>query len=234
MMRVTLLFLVVCGLSGLASEATTRQLTSSERMQVSVARQRETINRIAAPNAGSFFTSGWVVATSLAVDTPGTTATGPAATGPAAASSSFMGCDPLPEEQLTQVIADAARQDGVNPQLIRAIIRRESGARPCAVSEKGAQGLMQLMPATQQDLGVKDPFDPLENVMGGTRYISTLLKRYKGDIRRTLAAYNAGPQRVEPNGPIPDFAETRAYLDAILADLSPLEPAQTPVEPGQP
>jgi soluble lytic murein transglycosylase-like protein len=107
--------------------------------------------------------------------------------------------------------------------LIQAMVRRESGGRPCAVSVKGAQGLMQLMPDTQYDLGVRDPFDPAENIAGGVRYIRQMLNRYKGDMRLALAAYNAGPQRVDAGKDVPAIAETQAYVTAIMSALKSVE-----------
>jgi soluble lytic murein transglycosylase-like protein len=176
-----------------------RAAASLEKQRQSVQRQ---IDRFRP--SGSFFLSPWVMQRSVDLsDAPAVQAD----------------CDALPEGALSQVVASAARDSGVSPQLLRAVIRRESGGRPCAVSAKGAQGLMQLMPATQQTLGVTDPFDPASSVTGGARYLADLLKRYKGDLRRTLAAYNAGPQRVDPDGAIPDIPETRAYVAAILADI---------------
>lgn len=153
---------------------------------------------------GSFFLSPWLPRIAA------TTAATPAV---------HANCEPLPDASLSQIIAGAARDTGVSPQLLRAVIRRESGGRPCAVSDKGAQGLMQLMPATQQDLGVTDPFDPAGNVSAGARYLSDLLKKYKGDLRRALAAYNAGPLKVQPEGDLPDIPETKAYVTAVMADL---------------
>lgn len=80
---------------------------------------------------------------------------------------------------------------------------------------------MQLMPATQRDLNVSAPFDPAESIRGGAAYIADLLRKYNGDTRRALAAYNAGPQRVDLEGPLPDIPETRSYVDAILTQLEP-------------
>ncbi len=108
----------------------------------------------------------------------------------------------------------AARAHKVDPLLIKAIIKTESAFNRYAVSSKGAQGLMQLMPATAKDLQVKDPFNPRENIYGGTKYIKWLLKRFNGDIRLSLAAYNAGPGRVRKK--IPRIPETISYVKKVL------------------
>lgn len=115
-----------------------------------------------------------------------------------------------------QHIRHAARVHRIDPLLIKAIIKTESGFNRYAVSPKGAQGLMQLMPATAKDLKVKDPFDPWENISGGTRYIKWLLKRFNGNLRLSLAAYNAGPARVEQQKGIPRIPETVAYVGKVI------------------
>ena len=117
------------------------------------------------------------------------------------------------------LIDGAAQQQGVDAKLLRAVIDQESGFRPCAVSTKGAQGLMQLMPATAEELKVDDPFDPKQSIDGGARYLKQLLDKYKGDIPQTLAAYNAGPGATDQAKGVPDIPETRAYVDAILQKL---------------
>ena len=110
------------------------------------------------------------------------------------------------------IIHQAASRFKVEPCLLKAMIKVESDFDQRAVSAKGAMGLMQLMPQTARDMDVKDPFDPSENIAGGTRYLSLLLDRFKHDVRLTLAAYNAGPERVEAYGGIPPIEETRAYI----------------------
>jgi len=129
-------------------------------------------------------------------------------------------CDPLPEDQLKTLIDEAAGRENVTPDLLRGIIRQESGARPCAVSVKGAQGLMQLMPATSEQFGVADPFDPKQNIQAGAKFLKQLLTRYAGDVSKALAAYNAGPARVDQaGGAVPPIAETVHYVSSILASL---------------
>lgn len=108
----------------------------------------------------------------------------------------------------------AAQAHNVDPMLIKAIIKTESDFNPYAVSSQGAQGLMQLMPGTASDLQVKDPFDAGQNINGGTRYIRRLLDSYQGDIRLSLAAYNAGPSRVKKT--IPRIPETVAYVSKVM------------------
>jgi soluble lytic murein transglycosylase-like protein len=117
------------------------------------------------------------------------------------------------------LIDGAAQQQGVDTKLLRAVIDQESGFRPCAVSAKGAQGLMQLMPATAEELKVDDPFDPKQSIDAGAKYLKQLLDKYKGDIPQTLAAYNAGPGATDQAKGVPDIPETRAYVDAILQKL---------------
>ncbi len=109
-----------------------------------------------------------------------------------------------------------SRRYGVDPNLIRAMVEVESGFSLGAVSPRGAEGLMQIMPATGKDLGLADPFDGSRNLEAGIRYFKSLLDAY-GDPRLALAAYNAGPGRVAKTGGVPDIPETRAYVDKVLA-----------------
>ncbi len=137
-------------------------------------------------------------------------------------------CAPLEDETVNPLIAGAAKAQGIEPKLLRAVIEQESGFLPCAVSVKGAQGLMQLMPETAAELGVADAFDPRQNVEGGARYLKQLMDKYKGDLSQALGAYNAGPKAVDESGGVPDLEETREYVDAILrkAGLKQAEPAK--------
>lgn len=112
------------------------------------------------------------------------------------------------------IIQHASKTYGVEPELIRAVIRAESNFHNESTSPKGAMGLMQLMPATARDLGVRDAYDPRENIMGGTRYLKGLLDRYRGDVPTALAAYNWGMGNVERN-PEKLPRETRVYIDRI-------------------
>ena len=104
----------------------------------------------------------------------------------------------------------------IEPFLIKAVIKAESDFDNRAVSRKGAQGLMQLMPDTANDMKVNDPLSPEENIFGGTRYLSLLLERFKNNRRLALAAYNAGPETVEEYGGIPPFPETRTFVKRVL------------------
>ena len=124
--------------------------------------------------------------------------------------------DPKLPANLNQYIHKVAREHEVDPLLVKAVIKAESNFDPNAVSSKGAQGLMQLMPGTARDLKVSDPFDPLQNIDGGTRYLRSLLDNYK-DVELSLAAYNAGPGRVAQNGVIPSIPETQAYVAKVMA-----------------
>ena len=114
-----------------------------------------------------------------------------------------------------ELITYAALIHGVSPALVKAVVHAESNFRPDAVSRVGALGLMQLMPATARSLGVRDPLLPRENVLAGTRYLRAMIDRY-GDLRRALAAYNAGPRAVDRYGQIPPYPETRAYVARVL------------------
>jgi soluble lytic murein transglycosylase len=113
------------------------------------------------------------------------------------------------------LIGDAAANEGVPPALVKAVIAAESAFRSDAVSRKGAQGLMQLMPDTAEQMGVENPFEPDQNVRGGTSYLRSMIERY-GDLGRALAAYNAGPSAVDRYGGIPPYRETRDYVDRVL------------------
>jgi soluble lytic murein transglycosylase-like protein len=117
---------------------------------------------------------------------------------------------------LRELAAQAARRHGLDPDLVLAVVAVESGFRPEAVSPKGARGLMQLMPGTAASLGVEDAFDPEQNLDGGTRHLGQLLARYRGDLARALAAYNAGEGAVQRHGGVPPYGETRAYVRKVL------------------
>lgn len=164
---------------------------SSVRMQVQTA--------TAAPAAQDFYTVPWPEAPALAP---------------------VADCDPVPDAELSTMVTEAATRNSLEARLVRAVIRKESAGRPCAVSPKGAQGLMQIMPETASTLGLADPFDPKQNVDAGTKFLKALIDRFKGSLPLALAAYNAGPLAVEKAGGIPEFAETKDYVAEILKSLN--------------
>lgn len=114
------------------------------------------------------------------------------------------------------IISQASKRFGVDFSLIKAVIKAESDFDHKAVSSKGAQGLMQLMPETADIMAVKNPFNPEENIFGGTRYLSLLLKRFDNNKKLALAAYNAGPKNVETYKGIPPFPETKTFVKRVL------------------
>jgi hypothetical protein len=124
--------------------------------------------------------------------------------------------DPLRAE-LALAIYELAPAYGLDPALVFEVVRAESNFDPRARSHKGALGLMQLIPATARRFGVEDPFEPLQNLRGGMAYLSWLLQRFDGDLRLTLAGYNAGEGAVERYGDVPPYAETREYVRRILS-----------------
>lgn len=124
-----------------------------------------------------------------------------------------------PPGSIDAIVDRAARRYQVAPELVKAVIRAESGFNPTAVSPAGAQGLMQLMPGTARDLGVRDPFNPEQNVMGGTRYLRQMLDRYDGNVEKALAAYNWGPGNVD-RGDRGLPRETREYIGRIKGYLA--------------
>lgn len=131
----------------------------------------------------------------------------------------FFGDGPhmIPTSELNQIVAQQSRDHNVPAALIRAVIAQESGADPSAISTAGAMGLMQLMPGTAQAYGVGNPFNPYENVNGGTAYLADLLRRYHGNMRLALAAYNAGSGAVAKYGGVPPYAETQEYVRSVLS-----------------
>ena len=133
---------------------------------------------------------------------------------------------PARPADLSQVVNEASGRYRLDPDLVNSVIKAESGFNVRALSPKGAQGLMQLMPGTASQLGVPNAFDPQANVEGGTRYLRELLERYNFDLVKALAAYNAGPQRVEQFGGVPPYYETRAYVARIVKDFNKKKIAQ--------
>jgi soluble lytic murein transglycosylase-like protein len=126
---------------------------------------------------------------------------------------------PVPPGQIDALVQQNAAIWQVDPALIKSVIANESSFNANATSNVGAQGLMQLMPETAATLGVRDPYDPAQNVAGGTRYLRQMLDRFNGDTRLAVAAYNAGPGAVEKYGDVPPYAETQQYVQNVLGSL---------------
>ncbi len=138
-------------------------------------------------------------------------------------------CSPLARPAIDSLIQSAATKSSLNPDLLRAVMKEESAFRPCAMSPKGALGLMQLMPSTAGQFHVTDPFDPEQNVQAGAAFLKQLLAKYNCDLKSSLIAYNAGASRADrADSPIP--AETRSYLANIFADLG-IQPGESSVMP---
>ncbi|MFO0753427.1 MAG: transglycosylase SLT domain-containing protein [Thermodesulfovibrionales bacterium] len=136
-------------------------------------------------------------------------------------------------EEIHSIVEEKARQHDVDAGLVKAVIRAESNWNPLAVSPKGALGLMQLMPGTASLLGVLNPFDPVENIDGGTRYLKMLLEKFSGDLPLALAAYNAGPKRVERSYSVPSIPETIAYVKKVIAHYSGNNPEVARISTGE-
>ncbi len=117
--------------------------------------------------------------------------------------------------RLDTIVQNAAERHRLDPALVKAVISTESGWNSRAISQKGAVGLMQLIPATAQRFGVGNPFDPAQNVEGGTTYLKSLLDRYNGDLSKSLAAYNAGERAVDLTGGVPAYRETQRYVQKV-------------------
>lgn len=124
----------------------------------------------------------------------------------------------VPPERLERIVNDAAARHDLDPALVSSVIDVESNWNQSAISRKGALGLMQLIPSTAGEMGVRDAFDPAQNIEGGASYLRLLLDRFHGDIPKSLAAYNAGPAAVERRGEIPHIPETQAYVRKVTAD----------------
>lgn len=136
---------------------------------------------------------------------------------------------PLPPSVYDDFIRLAADENGLPPTLVKAVALTESNLDPMAVSHKGARGLMQLMPATAKMYGVRDAFDPLQNLRAGARHLADLLDEFGGDLSLALAAYNAGSGAVRRYGGIPAYAETRNYVRKVHEKLGrPLPPRKRP------
>jgi len=177
-------------------------------MQESLAKQRASVlKQMGATPSGGFFIQ------------PPPTSLGAVSFAPAI-TPSVADCDPLPATEIDALIGKAAKREGLEEGLLRNVMKQESGFRPCAVSPKGALGLMQLMPSTAQEFGVKDPFDVTSNVDTGAKFLKQLLTKYDGDLTKALGAYNAGPAKVDAAGGVPAIPETLDYVRQILSGLT--------------
>lgn len=141
---------------------------------------------------------------------------------------------PVSNENLNRMIDQISGEQGIEAPLVHSVIKAESNYSPTAVSPKGAQGIMQLIPATAKRFGVSNSFDPKENIQGGVRYLKFLLDYYHGDYPKTIAAYNAGEAAVDRYKGVPPFAETLNYVSRVARNLkaareTPKSPASTPV-----
>src|SRR5271157_105033 len=144
------------------------------------------------------------------------------------------GRQPSTNQDLSGIINSASARSQIDADFIASVIRAESANNPRAVSRKGAQGLMQLMPQTASKLGVKNSFDPVENVDGGVRYLRELLLLYNNDMIKALAAYNAGPQRVQQYKGVPPYHETYAYVARVIKDYNRKKLAKRKGQPPAP
>lgn len=125
---------------------------------------------------------------------------------------------PANKSQILNIVSQVSKKHGVDEKLVQALIKQESGFNPKAKSKSGAMGLMQLMPATAKNLGVKDPYNTVQNVEGGVKYLKSMLNKYNGNVILALAAYNAGPGAVDKYSGVPPYQETQNYVRNILAN----------------
>jgi len=198
-----------------SEDASAKQRDAAAAMQESLAKQRASVGQQTG-NAGS----GGFFLLPRAASLGGVTGSiAPPAPIAPIGTPAVAECDPLPTPEVESLVGETSERDGVSPDLLRSVMKQESGFRPCAVSSKGAIGLMQLMPATAEQLGILDPFDPTSNLDGGARFLKQLLSRYGGDIPKALGAYNAGPAKVDAAGAVPAIPETVDYVRQILAAL---------------
>lgn len=199
----------------LMEESVAKQRASvSGAMDSSLEKQRESVRKQAATanlsteagaTASGFFTVPWPKPVVMLSPTAMLGAAGD--------------CDPLPAAEVNALISETSQKQGLSSDLLREVMRQESGFKPCAISTAGAQGLMQLMPSTQDYFGVRDPFNPRENIEAGGKFLKQLLERYGGDLMKALSAYNAGPTRVDQADGLPAIPQTQNYVYGILSRL---------------
>jgi len=183
-----------------AGSALAAQQASASAMQASIAQQETSAQQqLSSTSSGSFFLLP-PPAHMEGVDLP----------------AAEVDCPPLPDDTVRSLAGQAAKREGLDTDLVLNVMRQESGFRPCAVSPKGAMGLMQLMPSTADDLGLTDYFDPLENVNAGVKFLKQLLSRYDGNLEKAISAYNAGTGRVDAVNGIPPIPETINYVNHVL------------------
>jgi len=198
---VLVLCVTITAFADTAEKIRTAMQSSLDQQRASVRRQAETANVIP---SGTFFTIPWPASARIL---------------PPIAAAAEPPCDAMTEPALASLIDDAAKREDLKPGLLRAVVQKESAGRPCAVSPKGAQGLMQIMPATAADLNLSDPFDPKQNIDAGARFLKQLLTKYSGDLSLALGAYNAGAGRVDKEGGVPQITETQEYVADILTKI---------------
>lgn len=179
-------------------------MTAVERQLMSVERQRAAIQQnYPAPFAGM----GQNMASAPPVTSP-------------------ADCPAMTPADVKPIITREAEKHKLDTRLVQAVVETESAYSPCAVSSAGAMGLMQLMPATAESLQVTDPFDPNQNITAGTAFLKQMLERYGGDVAKALAAYNAGPARVDAAGGIPAIPETQEYVRKIMGKITAPRPVE--------
>jgi hypothetical protein len=192
-----------------------------ERMRRAIEQQKRSVRRQVGEGedaTDSWFTVPWP-RRGTPTDAPGPLTPAERAKPAAVRSSLRPDCNPYAPSDLEELIQSAAEREGYESKVLHAVIRHESAYYPCAVSPKGAMGLMQLMPETARTFGVVNPLDPVENVNAGSRFLGQLLERYSGDLVLALGAYNAGPGSVDRHRGLPPYEETRDYVTRILRDL---------------
>jgi soluble lytic murein transglycosylase-like protein len=189
-----------------AMEASTaKQHVATASMEASLALQRSSLEKqTGRTGSGTFFV----------LAPPAGLGANTAALPPAGAD-----CESLPASEVDSLVEHAAKRQDLDEKTLRAVIQQESAFRPCAISSKGAMGLMQLMPDTATQFGVPNPFDPSANVEAGAAFLKQLLVRYGGDMTLALGAYNAGPARVDAAAGVPNIPETQDYVKQILSTL---------------